>query len=129
MRIKKLVKWKQKRLKKKLAKYEIKKIGRLMAGELINNYDPEWPDAELTKKEKELLAERYEVTQTLAEIKKERRYKKRDFLYYRYWPAVYKRAAKKGVDEKLALFVNDHYEEVTDNMASIYEMLKEKGFR
>lgn len=129
MKIKKLVKWKQKRLKKKLAKYEIKKMGRLMAGELINNYDPEWPDAELTKKEKELLAERYEVTQTLAEIKKERRYKKRDFLYYRYWPAVYKRAAKKGVDEKLALFVNDHYEDVPDNMVSIYELLKEKGFR
>ena len=100
MRIKKLLSRKQKKLKEELIEYEIRKIGRQLAGEMIKNYDPEWPDPELTKKEKELLAARYEVTRALADERKIRRYKKRDFLFFKYWPGVYQKGCKKPIDEK-----------------------------
>lgn len=129
MRIKRLLKRKQRVLKEQLVEYEIKKLGQQMASDLINNYDPEWPDAELTGKEKRLLAERYEVTRQLSEEKTSRRYSKRDFLFHKYWPRLYRRACRKPIDEKLVLFVNDHYEELPDNMLPIYRLLKEKGFR
>ena len=128
MRIKKLLSRKQKKLKEELIEYEIRKIGRQLAGEMIKNYDPEWPDPELTKKEKELLAARYEVTRALADERKIRRYKKRDFLFFKYWPGVYQKGCKKPIDEKLALFVNDHYDTLPDNMQDIYEKLSQMGY-
>lgn len=128
MRIKKLLSRKQKKLKEELIEYEIEKIGRQLAGEMIKNYDPEWPDPGLTKKEKELLAARYEVTQALSDEKRIRRYKKRDFLFFKYWPSVYQKGCKKPIDEKLVLFVNDHYDTLPDNMQGIYEKLSQMGY-
>lgn len=51
---------------------------------------------------------------------------RRHLLYYRIWPSVYRRAARKPIDEKKALLVSNRTS-LTDNLAAIKPELESRG--
>ncbi len=55
---------------------------------------------------------------------------RREYLYFKLWPRVFRRAAKKDIDQKLAVFAySENYSSMPDNMRPVYESLLAKGFR
>ena len=57
------------------------------------------------------------------------RERKRDFLYFHFWPWCYRLFSKRPVQKKLAVFANDCVRSLPDNMQCLYDELRRRGYR
>jgi CDP-glycerol glycerophosphotransferase (TagB/SpsB family) len=57
------------------------------------------------------------------------RERKRDFLYFHFWPWCYRFFSKRPVQKKLAVFANDCVRSLPDNMQCLYDELRRRGYR
>ena len=57
------------------------------------------------------------------------RERKRDFLYFHFWPWCYRLFPKRPVQKKLAVFANDCVRSLPDNMQCLYDELRRRGYR
>lgn len=57
------------------------------------------------------------------------RERKRDFLYFHFWPWCYRLFSKRTVKQKLAVFANDCVRTLPDNMKCLYDELSSRGYR
>lgn len=57
------------------------------------------------------------------------RERKRDFLYFHFWPWCYRLFSKRPVKRNLAVFANDCVRTLPDNMQCIYDELAGRGYR
>lgn len=57
------------------------------------------------------------------------RERKRDFLYFHFWPWCYRLFSKRPVQKKLAVFANDSVRFLPDNMQCLYDELRSRGYR
>lgn len=51
------------------------------------------------------------------------------FLFRRWYPAIYRRHAKRPIKEKLVLFADEQFASMPDNFAPLYQRCKADGFR
>ncbi len=51
------------------------------------------------------------------------------FLFYRWYPAIYRRHAKRPIDEKLVLFADEQFSSMPGNFAPLYQRCAADGFR
>jgi len=55
---------------------------------------------------------------------------RRNFLYKKYWPYLYKKYSKKPIDEKkVVLAYSDVYKKMPDNLATVKEYLEARGYK
>jgi len=65
----------------------------------------------------------------LRNIRKRKKWlKKRDFLYRKFWPFLYRVFSKKPVDKNLILFGNGFARRMPENFKCIYARLKDEGY-
>ena len=57
------------------------------------------------------------------------RERKRDFLYFHFWPWCYRLFSRRPVQKKLAVFANDCVRSLPDNMQCLYDELRRRGYR
>ncbi len=57
------------------------------------------------------------------------RERKRDFLYFHFWPWCYRLFSKRPVKRKLVVFANDCVRTLPDNMQCLYDELIGRGYR
>ena len=72
---------------------------------------------------------REQKKQELKEKKlKQKRERRSDFLYFKFWPYMYKKYSRKPVNPRLIVFADNRVDKISEDMKLLYDELKKLGY-